>query len=119
MEENGQRLTVREIVGMGSMLLAAGSLPTTDLCNGVLTLLRRPDELAKLGADPSLSKNAVQELLLFENTVVQAMRILGCYLVLPEATIPVGQTVVLTCRRSAGMAELPRVSSGRDAAGPD
>ncbi len=94
-EENGQKLTTREIVSMCSLLLAAGNLTTTDLIgNGVLTLLRHPDELAKLRADPSLIKNAVEEILRFESPLVQATRILGRELVLPETTIPAGQTVI-------------------------
>ncbi len=94
-EENGQKLTTREIVSMCSLLLAAGNLTTADLIgNGVLTLLRHPDELAKLRADPSLIKNAVEEILRFEGMLVQATRILGRDLVLPEVTIPAGQTVI-------------------------
>ncbi len=94
-EENGQKLTTREVVSMCSLLLTAGNLTTTDLIgNGVLTLLRHPDELAKLRADPSLIKNTVEELLRFENPVVQGTRILGRELVLPEVTIPAGQTVI-------------------------
>ncbi len=94
-EENGQKLTTREIVSMCSLLLAAGNLTTTDLIgNGVLTLLRHPDELAKLRADPSLIKNTVEEILRFAGPLVQATRILGRELVLPEVTIPAGQTVI-------------------------
>jgi hypothetical protein len=94
-EESGEKLTNLEIVTMCSLLLAAGNLTTTDLIgNGVLVLLKHPGELAKLRADPSLIKNAVEELLRFESSIAQATRILAHDVELPEATISAGQTVI-------------------------
>ncbi|PYM16111.1 MAG: cytochrome P450 [Candidatus Rokuibacteriota bacterium] len=75
-EEQGDQLTDDEIVTMCRLLLAAGNLTTTDLIgNGVWTLLRHPAELQKLRDDPSLIKNAVEEILRFESPVVQTARI--------------------------------------------
>jgi cytochrome P450 len=75
-EEAGDQLNDDEIVTMCSLLLAAGNVTTTDLIgNGVWTLLRHPDQLRKLRADPSLIKNAVEEILRFESPVVQTARI--------------------------------------------
>jgi len=74
-EEGGDKLTDDEIVTMCSLLLAAGNLTTTDLVgNGVLTLLRNPGELKKLQDDPSLIKNAVEEMLRFESPVLMSGR---------------------------------------------
>jgi hypothetical protein len=74
-EENGDRLTVEEIVRMCGLLLAAGNVTTTDLIgNGVLALLRNPDELRKLQDDPSLIKNAVEEMLRYDPPVSQTGR---------------------------------------------
>ena len=74
-EEGGDKLTDDEIVTMCSLLLAAGNLTTTDLIgNGVLTLLRNPGELKKLLDDPSLIKNAVEEMLRFESPVLMSGR---------------------------------------------
>jgi hypothetical protein len=74
-EEGGDQLTDDEIVTMCSLLLAAGNLTTTDLIgNGVLTLLRNPGELKKLRDDPSLIKNAVEEMLRFESPVLMSGR---------------------------------------------
>jgi len=95
-EEGGEKLTNREIVAMCSLLLSAGNLTTADqIGNGVLVLLQHPEELAKLRADPSLIKNAVEEILRFESMLVHSTRILTHDLVLPEVTIPAGQTVML------------------------
>ena len=61
---------------MCGLLLAAGNVTTTDLIgNGVWALLRHPDQLRKLRDDPSLIKNAVEEILRFESPVVQTARI--------------------------------------------
>jgi cytochrome P450 len=75
-EEAGDQLTDDEIVTMCGLLLAAGNVTTTDLIgNGVWTLLRHPDQLRKLRDDPSLIKNAIEEILRFESPVVQTARI--------------------------------------------
>ncbi len=75
-EESGDQLTNTEIVTMTSLLLTAGNVTTTDLIgNGVLALLRHPDELQKLLDEPSLIKNAVEEMLRYDGPVVQTARI--------------------------------------------
>jgi cytochrome P450 len=54
-------------------ILAAGTETTTHLmfvC--VLTLVRHPDELARLRADPSLLGGAIEEILRFESPVQMA-----------------------------------------------
>jgi cytochrome P450 len=74
-EEEGDRLTDEEIVRMCSLLLAAGNLTTTDLIgNGTLALLRNPGELQQLQDDPSLIKNAVEEMLRYESPVLMTGR---------------------------------------------
>ena len=75
-EEAGDRLSAREIVITCNLLLVAGNLTTTDLIgNGVLALLRHPDQLAKLCAHPELIPNAVEEMLRYDPPVVQSRRI--------------------------------------------
>ncbi|HEV8574806.1 MAG TPA: cytochrome P450 [Dehalococcoidia bacterium] len=74
-EEGGDQLTDDEIVTMCSLLLAAGNLTTTDLIgNGMLALLRNPGELRKLRDDPSLIKNAVEEMLRYDSPVIMSGR---------------------------------------------
>ena len=75
-EESGDQLTSEEIVTMTSLLLAAGNVTTTDLLgNGVLALLQHPTELQKLRDDPSLIKNAVEEVLRYDSPVVHTARV--------------------------------------------
>jgi cytochrome P450 len=74
-EEGGDQLNDDEIVTMCSLLLAAGNLTTTDLIgNGVLALLQNPEELRKLRDDPSLIKNAVEEMLRYDSPVIMSGR---------------------------------------------
>jgi hypothetical protein len=76
-EEDGKKLSEEEIVTMCGLLLAAGNVTTTDLIgNGVYALLTHPEELRKLRDDPSLIKNAVEEMLRYETPVVQTGRVL-------------------------------------------
>ena len=75
-EEDGDRLATNEIVRMCGLLLAAGNVTTTDLIgNGVLAMLRHPDQLEMLRADPLLVKNAVEEMLRYDSPVIQTARI--------------------------------------------
>src|SRR4029450_413818 len=75
-EEAGDRLDDDAIVTMCGPRVFAGTVTPPDLIgNGVWILLRRPEELDKLRADPSLIDNAVEEILRFESPVVQSVRI--------------------------------------------
>jgi len=74
-EDGGEQLTEDEIVTMCALLLAAGNVTTTDLIgNGVRALLQHPEELRKLQDDPSLIKNAVEEVLRYDSPVTQSGR---------------------------------------------
>src|SRR5215467_9942953 len=75
-EEAGDRLSGREIAITCNLLLIAGNLTTTDLIgNGVLALLRHPDQLAKLRARPELVPNAIEEILRCDPPVMQSGRL--------------------------------------------
>jgi cytochrome P450 len=66
-EIDGDRLTEEEVVANCIITMVGGQETTTNLIgNGVLTLLRHPDQLARLRADLSLIPSAVEELLRFE-----------------------------------------------------
>lgn len=63
-DEDQDRLTEDEMVRLAAGLLAAGHETTvTQIPNFVHTLLRHPEELARLRADPTLLPGAVEELL--------------------------------------------------------
>ena len=69
-EEEGDKLTEREVLIMLRLLLVAGNETTTNLIgNGVLALLRHPDQLAAMREDPALIPSAVEELLRFDSPV--------------------------------------------------
>ena len=69
-EDEGERLTERETLNMLRLLLSAGNETTANLIgNGILALLRHPDELQRLREDPSLIPGAVEELLRFDSPV--------------------------------------------------
>ncbi len=74
-EEEGDKLTERDVLIMLRLLLVAGNETTTNLIgNGVLALLRHPDQLAALREDPGLIPSAVEELLRFDSPVQVDMR---------------------------------------------
>jgi cytochrome P450 PksS len=65
-EEDGESLTEDELLAMVFLLLVAGHETTVNLIgNGTLALLQHPDQLAMLRDDPSLTRNAIEELLRF------------------------------------------------------
>ncbi|MGW1376260.1 cytochrome P450 [Streptomyces sp. NPDC002446] len=65
-----EQLTPLEIMTTSVLLLIAGHETTVNLItNGVLTLLRHPDQLARLRDDPVLMPTAVEELLRYEPPV--------------------------------------------------
>ena len=74
--EDDEHLADEEIVTMCELLIIAGNVTTTDLIgNGVLALLRHPQELAKLKANPDLIENAVEEMLRYDSPVVMTGRV--------------------------------------------
>jgi aspartate racemase len=67
-EIGGDRLNEEEIVANVIITMVGGQETTTNLIgNGVLTLLRHPEELERLRGDLSLIPSAVEEMLRFES----------------------------------------------------
>jgi len=66
----GDRLDEDELTSAGFLLLAAGHETTVNLIgNGVLELVRHPDQLQKLREQPDLIDSAIDEMLRFTNPV--------------------------------------------------
>jgi cytochrome P450 len=67
-EENGERLSERELLHNIIFILNAGHETTTNLVgNGLYALLEWPEEKARLIAKPELVRPAIEELLRFES----------------------------------------------------
>jgi cytochrome P450 len=68
--DEGERLDRQELLAMTFLLLIAGYVTTVNLIgNGTLALLRSPDQLDLLRADPSRVPQAVEEVLRFDGPV--------------------------------------------------
>jgi len=74
-EEAGRFLGEEELLANCVLLLFAGHETTTNLVgNGILELLRHPDQLALLRAEPDLMEAAVEELLRFHGPIQRVRR---------------------------------------------
>ncbi len=94
-EVDGDRLSEEEIVANVIVTMVGGQETTTNLIgNGLLTLLRRPDELARLRADPSLMPSAVEELLRYESPSQHTARLAPAGAVLGGKEIPENAAVI-------------------------
>jgi cytochrome P450 len=115
-EEEGDRLSPRELHDQVALLYIAGHETTVNLIgNGTLALLRHPDQLALLRDDPALIANAVDELLRFDGPVQFSRRVVLEDLAIDDVVIPSG-TVVLT---GLGAANRDPAHFGPDADGLD
>jgi cytochrome P450 len=75
-EIDGDRLTEEEVVANVIVTMVGGQETTTNLIgNGILTLLRKLDQLELLRADLSLVPSAVEELLRYESPSQQTARL--------------------------------------------
>jgi cytochrome P450 len=73
--EKDDRLTNEEVVSTAILLFAAGFETTTNLLgNGLLALLRHPDQLERWRREPELAPSAVEELLRWDSPVQMNMR---------------------------------------------
>ncbi|MDQ6809179.1 MAG: cytochrome P450 [Verrucomicrobiota bacterium] len=67
-ELNGDRLTEEEIIANCVVTMVGGQETTTNLIgNGLLTLMRNPDKLARLRDEPELLQSGIEELLRYES----------------------------------------------------
>ena len=74
-EDEGNHLTEREMLNILRLLLIAGNETITNLVgNGMLALLRHPDQLRRLREDPGLIPSAVEELMRFDSPAQATFR---------------------------------------------
>ena len=103
-EEDGDRLSPKELRDQVTLLFVAGHETTVNLIGtGIFELMRHPDQMALLRDDPSLDANSIDELLRFVAPVQFSRRITVAPVEYGGRKIPAGSSVL------AGLA-----SSNRD-----
>jgi cytochrome P450 len=119
-EESGESLSHDELISTILLLLIAGHETTANLIgNGMLALLRHPDQLARLRTadDPELDRSAVEELMRFDGPIQMVERITLEPVVIGGRDIPAGRIVVcLTAaanRDPSAFADPNRLDLGR------
>jgi cytochrome P450 len=94
-EVDGDRLTDEEVVANCIVTMVGGQETTTNLIsNGILTLLRNPDQLARLRADAEIMPAAVEELLRYESPSQHTARLAPGDVVLGGKQIGKRQAVI-------------------------
>src|SRR5437868_1197897 len=94
-EIDGDRLTEEEIIANCIVTMVGGQETTTNLIgNGVLTLIKNPDETQRLRDDLSLIPSAVEELLRYDSPSQQTARICPEDTELGGKSIRKGQAVI-------------------------
>ncbi|GAA2758397.1 cytochrome P450 [Actinopolymorpha rutila] len=121
--DDGDRLDETELIAMAFLLLLAGHETTVSLIgNGVLALLRNPDQLHRLRAEPSLIGGAVEEFLRYDGPLnLATTRFTSEPVRLGGVEIPRGQIVMVSLASAnhdqrrfpdAGRLDVTRRSSG-------
>jgi cytochrome P450 len=94
-EEAGDKLSEGELLASCVLLFIAGHETTVNLIgNGLLALLRHPDQLKRLRDDPALIHSAVEELLRYDSPVQRTARITNTDVEVDGRTIAKGSMVV-------------------------
>jgi cytochrome P450 len=95
-EDAGDMLSHAELISTCALLLIAGHETTVNLiANGLLALLRRPDELAALRANPERAQGVVEETLRFDPPVQLIPRIAADDLTVGGMDVARGDLVVM------------------------
>ncbi len=88
-------LTELELAGTAMLLLGAGFETTVNLIgNGTVQLLRHPEQLDRLQADPEMWPNAVEEILRYDSPVQRTARAAMADTEIAGRTLPEGSLVV-------------------------
>ncbi|MET8676885.1 cytochrome P450 [Streptomyces sp. NPDC004647] len=97
MDDDGDRLSHEEMIGMAFLLLVAGHETTVNLISsGTYLLLRHPGQLAALRADWTLLDGAIEEMLRYEGpTGTSAFRFASEPVEIAGTRIPAGEPVLV------------------------
>ena len=94
-EEQGDKLSEGELLATCVLLFIAGHETTVNLIgNGLLALLRHPDQLKRLRDDPALIQGAVEELLRYDSPVQRTARMTNTDVEVGGRKIATGSMVV-------------------------
>ena len=94
-EVDGDRLTEEEVIANVIVTMVGGQETTTNLIgNGLLTLLRRPEQLRRLRETPEIMESGIEELLRYESPSQHTARIAPADAVLGGIEIPAGDAVI-------------------------
>ena len=94
-EENGDVLSDEELAEQVVLLYVAGHETTVNLIgNGLMALLRHPEQLARMRQDPALVPGAVEELLRYDSPVQRTARITNTDVEIGGRRLPAGSMVV-------------------------
>lgn len=95
-EEGGGRLSEDELYSTAVLLLLAGNETTTNLIgNGVLALLRHPEQMRRVWADQSLVPSAIEEILRYDSPVQLTSRVAKGSVTVHDTTIGQGEGILL------------------------
>lgn len=96
LEEDGDKLDHMELISMVFLLLVAGHETTVNLIgNGTLLLMQHPEQMTMLQNEPSLLKNAIEEILRFNGPVeTPTTRFASEDIEVAGVTIPMGDIVL-------------------------
>jgi hypothetical protein len=95
-EENDQKLTTEQLLSLCVLIFIAGHETTQNLIgNGLLALLRNPDQLELLRAEPLRIRGAVEELLRYDSPVQLTARSATTDIRVADQVIPKGEEVIV------------------------
>jgi hypothetical protein len=118
-EEAGDRLTREELLATCALLLIAGHETTVNLIgNGMLALLRNPDQWQRLKDEPGLGATAVEELLRYDSPVQLTSRVAMTDVAYKDVVFRAGTAVSFLLgaanRDPAAYSEPDRLDIGRE-----